>query len=319
MESKDRRTLTLTLTAIGLTAIGVLIARITLYYQREDREQEAQRQLYAALDLLGAAPKRSGELSIPLYEGRGGKRVDAAPDRVNLEKARRAIEEFERLSTDDGTAHFLRIVYSARLNDLPAVEDGLKRLAADANDPSLEAWMLLLVAKLDGNANRAQRLYQAAISKAPNDPLPQIIYGAHLHSMGDNDNALVHLRKALAINQNNPVTINSIAHVLSETGQASAAIDLASHAIRRGLRYAELHNTLGYAYWVHGDYRGAAREFRRASEIDVNDPIYFQNLSLALGKIGDETGSLAAMTEAKRLGLPENDDFYRSGTPIARI
>ena len=106
---------------------------------------------------------------------------------------------------------------------------------------------------------------------------------------------------ALALEPNNPSTLNDLGVALAKTGDLNGALQSYRKAVTLSPGLAAVHDNLGVALQKKGDAAAALAEFRAAVAAEPNDVQAHSNLGLALESRGDLAGALRQYQTALRL------------------
>ena len=115
------------------------------------------------------------------------------------------------------------------------------------------------------------------------------------------------LRKAIAINPNNPEAYNNLGIALKDKGDLQAAIDSYRQALAIKPHSPQAYFNLGNALKEQGNLQAAIDAYRQALVISSNSPQVYFNLGNAL----KEQGSLQAAIDAYRQALAINPNLLK--------
>jgi tetratricopeptide (TPR) repeat protein len=141
------------------------------------------------------------------------------------------------------------------------------------------------------------------LSKSNDDKLfVYFLRSSLLERQNHMDAAEMQARKALALEPDNPVALNSLGYMLADRGKdLPEALHLIQKAVKLDpMNYAYL-DSLGWVYFKMGDYAKAEANLRQASERDSTDPTVHDHL----GQVYAKTGKLKLAAEQWELSLKE--------------
>ncbi len=129
----------------------------------------------------------------------------------------------------------------------------------------------------------------------------------------DLSHARVYYERAIAIDPNNPLALNNLAYLLTETnGDLDLALTYANAAKEKLPNFLEVRDTLGWIYLKRNQPSDAVNEFRTLTEKAPNNPIYHYHYAMALNQQGNKTDAAkecqAALSNNPKLPL-ETDIF----------
>ena len=93
-----------------------------------------------------------------------------------------------------------------------------------------------------------------------------------------------HYLKALEINPGYAKAHNNLGKLLGSSGMTISEMDHFGKALALNPDYAEAHFNLATAYFLEDHLEQALADYRRAVELDADNPIWLQHLSRALRK-----------------------------------
>lgn len=238
-----------------------------------------------------------------------------------------AIDTYRRIPTSASMWRRAQIQIATNLGALDRGEEGARMLRSlIADDPKyVEAAAAL------GNIERAQKKFADcsqtytqvidAMGAAPDKDKWMAFYyrGICEERSKQWDKAEADLRRALALQPEQPQVLNYLGYSLIDQGRN---YDEALSMIRRSV--AQLPNdgyivdSLGWAYFRTGNLSDAATNLKRAAELVPADPTVRRHLGDAYWKQGLKSQARAEWTEAKRLNpepqeLAEVEDRIRDG------
>ncbi len=177
-------------------------------------------------------------------------------------------------------------------------------LQADPQHP-LALHLLGVVALQQGNAGLAVELINKAVTSKPDFAEAYGNLAAAYRSLGDLDQAIASLRKALSQNPDNAdhdAAHNNLGNALKELGKLDEAVASFRHALAINPDYATAHNNLGTALSALGDLDGAEESYHKALALDPGSAELHNNIGNALkdrGKPDEAVKSFQAALSIK--------------------
>lgn len=283
---------------------GAILATFTYCSTQEQAEisaeLQAQQLLFEAVDLLGFEPTGSGNHQLSIGAPRPAMSTDY---RERLEKARRAIERLDVLAPDHEDLDDLRLFYYVQSGDMTAAKKMLEKTRTEeTKDSDVYAMMAMFLSSQPSGKRKAEFYYQQAISVEEPDVDHLGLYAVFLHSNGNNQKATELLRLALDRNPSRLDLVNTLGHVLAESGQMDEAERLLREHISLGYQpYAPLYNTLGGVLMLTGRHDKAKAFFERAIHYSPDRSLYYYNLSLVLKELGEMDEAESMLKQAYEL------------------
>ena len=171
------------------------------------------------------------------------------------------------------------------------------RTALELNPRSTEhSYNLALALLHDGRAGEAL----AVLDKYPAAGADQFaLRGAVLNALGRTPEAADALRRAVALDANNPDSLYDLALTLLKVDASAEAAALLDRGRRRFPRVAKLHAAAGMVAYLHGKNTEAVSAYETAVRLEPGGA----DLFAALGDVYDATGDLARAESAYRKSL----------------
>jgi tetratricopeptide (TPR) repeat protein len=137
--------------------------------------------------------------------------------------------------------------------------------------------------------------YMEMASKALPDNAAIATNLALLYEAGQNlPKARTNYERALKIDQNNPLALNNLAYLITETnGDLSQAMSYATQAKQRLPNFLEVSDTIGWIYLKKNIPDSAVAEFERLVQQAPLNPIYHYHYAMALNQKGDSVNAKA--------------------------
>jgi len=147
--------------------------------------------------------------------------------------------------------------------------------------------------------------------------LPQAYYidfylGRNLHTLGRYDEAMSHLRKALANDpetEDIPYIYSYMGNCLKDQGKYQEAIAVLQQGVAHDAERPDLHNMLGVCHYKLDQYQTAIDHFQKAVELAPASAIDYANLGVNYRKLNDL--DLASQCFELALSLDPSIDFAR--------
>jgi Tfp pilus assembly protein PilF/peroxiredoxin len=137
-------------------------------------------------------------------------------------------------------------------------------------------------------------------------------------TLGNFEQALVHLRQILSINPHDPLAHNSMGLIAASRGDTTAALAHYQQAIEVAPGLAEVHNNLGSLLASQGRYGGARDAFERAIELDKEFADAETNLGGVFVALGDLGKAALHYENAIRIDPNHAEAFNNLGSILAR-
>jgi len=181
--------------------------------------------------------------------------------------------------------------------------------AAKTADPkSFEADLSLVqVDALERKWEDAEKRLKAILAVNDSSPTAHLWLGVVQEVKGNHTAAVEQFRRAEAADPNNPQTINNLAYLLAEYGNApDEALQYAQKAVELAPDQPDYCDTLGWALYHKGLYPSAVKYLERASSKPDN-VVWKYHLAMAYAKAGDLNHSRATLEAALKLNpnVPE--------------
>ena len=149
-----------------------------------------------------------------------------------------------------------------------------------------------------GQLERAQELYEAVLSKAPDDFEALSALGMLRVQRNDLRAAEGLLRRALGINADSEEANFNLAAVLCDLGRAEESLPFFDKTLAANPDSVDGLNNRGVALLQLQRHAEALADFRRAAAIAPDDPALLTNLGSCLNEVGDLEGALECLERA---------------------
>ena len=184
--------------------------------------------------------------------------------------------------------------------------------ALEIDSAVVEAHLALAWARFayDWNWNAAEREFRQAVRANPNSSMVHWLYAWSLTSMGRQDEALTHVRRALELDPFNPYVNTSFGDMLDLWRRYKDALEQYQKTLDRVPEFPWPHHLMANAYARRGMYEEAMAAERKYLRHSGNDPDEFRTLEEAYAKSG---GDGYWTWRLRRL----NDEAQQTGTSRA--
>jgi cellulose synthase operon protein C len=173
--------------------------------------------------------------------------------------------------------------------DVAAAREHLTRAAEKAPDSFDIHAMLAQTYAQEGDVEKARGVLEPFAKRHPESAQPLTAIGVIYQSAGREADARPWFEQAIAVDSREPVAAATLARMyLGDPSKADAALDLARTAATALADQADVHDTLGQAYFKTGRYRSAVSELERAVAIDGSDASYKRHLDEARRALATE-------------------------------
>ncbi len=114
--------------------------------------------------------------------------------------------------------------------------------------------------------------------------------GRNLHTLGEYQEAIPHLKRALDLNpetEDVPYIYSYMGNCLKDQGKYQEAIDILSKGLTHDEERSDIHNILGVCHYKKDNYTTAIDHFTRAVELAPTSAIDYANLGVNYKKLND--------------------------------
>ena len=172
----------------------------------------------------------------------------------------------------------------------------LYRRLLEQNKHHLDAAVLLGTIHVQQGRNREGiTLFEEVLKKNSEHPLAEANLGLAYHQLGELTLAIVHYRKAIALDGGTENAVSNLACALRETNNFKESEQLLGVLVSRGTKYSPVYYNLGLIHRARKQLDSAANCFRRAIELQPDYLAAHYQLGDTLRELGDFTGALAAL------------------------
>lgn len=232
-----------------------------------------------------------------------------------MEQPERAIEALMKVPDDSVLKREAEIQVGLNYNTLEQLENSRSHLEAlIKQDPSdLEAAIAL------GNILRSHEIYEDAeevytkgldtISELAREHWLLLYFrGISRERQGKWDLAEEDFRKALELNENQPLVLNYLGYSLVDQGlKLDEALEMIKTAVELRPTDGYIVDSLGWVYYRLGRYEDAVKELERAIELRPADPVINDHLGDAYWMVGRRNEARFQWNHARDLGPEEKE------------
>lgn len=159
-----------------------------------------------------------------------------------------------------------------------------------------------------------ETLWRATLDRNPNSLLANNNFGVMLMDRGQLDDAIVHLRKVLEVQPDDPDGHDNLGNALLKKGDVDGAIFNYQEALKSAPYRADVHFNFGNALVQKGDANEALTHFQKAWELKPDYVEAYNNAGSVLLKAGRPNDAIACWQKAlairPNLALPHNNIGY---------
>src|SRR5206468_10611005 len=149
-----------------------------------------------------------------------------------------------------------------------------------------------------GQYAQAERVTRQIIAARPGNADAQNILGVTLAALGNLDEGIASLQRAIKINPQAPSFHANLGEVLRQAGQIDEAAKVLTEALRLDDSNPQIFNNLGIICYEQRNFRDAVDNYRKALELRPTMAEALNNLGNALRMTGDLDGAINAYQEA---------------------
>ena len=170
-----------------------------------------------------------------------------------------------------------------------------KALAIDDSLGEAHSALAHVIQLYDWDWQGAEKEYRRALELNPNDAMAHLWYGEYLQVMERNEEALVQIRQAMALDPLNPVHLGELGSLFFTARQYDESNRAFQKAFELDPDYIWPHVGFGEIYGVHKMYREAISELEKAVNLSN------RNDEGAMASLGKVLGDSGRKQEARKL------------------
>jgi tetratricopeptide (TPR) repeat protein len=160
-------------------------------------------------------------------------------------------------------------------------------------------------------------LYETTLARNPASWVAHLNLGTALDEVGETEQSVHHLQRALELKPGFPETLNSLGNGLNRLGRSPEALPLLEQAVRIEPRFASAYNTLGVALMALGRMDEGIEKFGGAVRLDPSLIIARVNLGWALANRGRFAEAIEHFEQVRRMRPDSADAELKWGLTLA--
>ena len=164
-----------------------------------------------------------------------------------------------------------------------------------------------------GETDEAIVHFRKALALEPGYEFANYNLGAALVQQGDLEEAIVRLKSVLRKNPNDPRAYYTLANAFSKQGDFNQAIAYYGRALRLAPDFPDAHTNLANLMLEKGNNSGAIEHYREALRLQPNSPQAHYNLAVGLVRNGELDAAIPELRVALQL-----DPAYPDAEPLLR-
>jgi tetratricopeptide (TPR) repeat protein len=264
--------------AAALLQLGIL--------ETESKNYKAAEQTFTKLARLNVKEAAGGMATLYTSEGQ-------------LDKALDVVGKAVQQSPDLMMLHEMHAALAVRAQKYDvAIQELQTVISKDPNSTSL-CLRLAEAQRLKGDWKASIATLERAQRQAPKDPLPALVLGSTLESIGNSAGAIAQFRRAFELKPDDPAVANNLAFLIADTnGNLDEAMRLAQLAVRKAPTESNFADTLGWVYLKKTSADSALQIFDRLVNQHPDSPTFRYHLGAALLQKGDRAKARAALEAA---------------------
>ena len=225
-----------------------------------------------------------------------------------IDGARDLIDEQLGQTPDDPALRFLRAGVHLLDDEQGAAEAIYRALIAEFPRAEPPLRVLYGLMQLQGRADEAEALIDAAIAADPGAPMPQMIRAARLEQTRDFEGAIAIYEALYAADTSNLIIANNLASLISAHRDDAASLERAT-AIARRLRGAEVpafQDTYGWIQYRRGNYEEALEYLEPAAAGLAGDALVQYHLGMTYLALDRHEEARETLTRALQIAGEDN-------------
>ena len=165
----------------------------------------------------------------------------------------------------------------------------------------------------------SESLWTHSLACTPDNALAENNLGDVLSRMGREDEAMIHLQRAVQINPRFAKAYFNLGNLSLQRGRNDEAMGYFQQALQIDPRYAEAHNNLGYALYSTGHQDEAMAQFQQALQIDPDDTVAHNDLGSALLSMGRDDEAIVQFRQVLQINPDDTDAHLNLGKALIRM
>lgn len=139
----------------------------------------------------------------------------------------------------------------------------------------------------DNRKKEAEATFQEGMRRFPAASVIVLEYGLFLERDGRRDQAFTVMKRALAMDPDNPSALNYVGYTMAEKGEElEQALAFVQKAVAALPEDGFVRDSLGWVYFKMGHFDDAVRELQKALALITDDPVIYEHLGDALQETG---------------------------------
>ena len=233
---------------------------------------------------------------------------------------RRAAREKSHISARE------RLHVDLNLADVEKNREGVLKAARQLHEnypADVRAAMVLAREQLTkGNPDQAIKIFEELLAVDPNNAEAYNQIGYYYGYRGDYDRAIDNLMKYQFISPDNANPFDSLGENQAYSGRYNEAIENLNRALAIKPDFAPAYQHLGVAYEGMGEYAKAVQSYEKASELDDNDAMRREYLTLAVRAAmigGDSEAARKLLERIVKFPVDQKSDYAKVGPAYVAI
>lgn len=153
-----------------------------------------------------------------------------------------------------------------------------------------QSFFFLLAALYQKNKEpqKGMDVFERAAQIFPDESRVWFEYGLYMDRIGQQKDAMAHMTRVLELDPDDPYALNYVGYIWADAGvNLDQALDYISRAVAARPEDGFIRDSLGWVYYIKGDYERAVTELMAALEMQPDDPTINEHLGDAYVKVGE--------------------------------
>jgi protein O-GlcNAc transferase len=159
-----------------------------------------------------------------------------------------------------------------------------------------------------GQLPQAEAMFRKILAQQPNHDGALNAMGIIHFQSGNKDSGIIHVRKAIALNNTQQEYHRNLGQMLNSLGRVHEAVEAYRPVVRLRPHDAEAWNYFGRLLQADKNWDEAVAAFRRAVELRPDSALMIFQLAFALDQTGDQNGAIAGYRRAIKI----NPQFFEA-------